>query len=541
MTLQSPRRFSVLGRQGLPFSTRFLVAIATTGTVLILTIVQLLLAYEYSGMVATGILEGGDMEEQILSAHHNRQERKTAGSSTTTIRKWGCNISLAPFVFVHVGKAGGGSIRARIGASALNFTRAKWWQQGGDNSYYPVPEIQENGSLTEYHRGRFCSSNYPLQRPVYHRDFEGVSICNATTPLGHMIGCPHRSKKCMCEGRRCDIVYVGHNMLGSELHWLPPEYLKKWWASFNTQKRGKSTNMIQTRATTSIMSSLDELENARLARRGELKGGALTSVCTSESQQRIIPVNKVDDAVVHDRCLKDHVDRADSIAREWLAASTVRPVIEDWSGLYASLPVARVTVVRDPFPWLVSKFFWHSVDQKYNLTCDDLDTATEGSGRLQQDTLKLVQKRSNEDGRGWLVSFALTYIMYLCGEECWSRIDHGALHSLEELEVQTTNNLRHAFAVVGTIDDVDTFYKMVSTRMSYMDLSLNPEQVGKAHASRKTIESARCKAKFADPEFLSELMKRSPEVAMLSRIYHVALEVNRFHLEELRQCGGEDF
>lgn len=38
-----------------------------------------------------------------------------------TIRKWGCNITDTPLIFVHIGKAGGGNIRARFSASALNY------------------------------------------------------------------------------------------------------------------------------------------------------------------------------------------------------------------------------------------------------------------------------------------------------------------------------------------------------------------------------------------------------------------------------------
>ena len=54
---------------------------------------------------------------------------------------------------------------------------------------------------------------------------------------------------------------------------------------------------------------------------------------------------------------------------------------------------------------------------------------------------------------GWIRSFALEGILYLCGEDCLVRY-HAKLTTLAELETQAEENLRHSFAVVGTPFDI---------------------------------------------------------------------------------------
>jgi hypothetical protein len=148
-----------------------------------------------------------------------------------TIRSWGCHRTETPLIFVHIGKAGGGSVRTRFAAAALDHTREDRWRSSHtDNHCYPVSE-----SI----RAKFSSSaanNFViLNSTVKPRSYEGNSPCNATTPLGMAIACPQSTQRVPLgcrdlDSEGCHTVYVGHNYMGTELHWLTPKYLQKWWS-----------------------------------------------------------------------------------------------------------------------------------------------------------------------------------------------------------------------------------------------------------------------------------------------------------------------
>ena len=126
-----------------------------------------------------------------------------------------------------------------MAAAALNYNRSAWYRlHEKDDHYYPI--FDENGKL---HKGTFGFSQFPswvpASLPQFHGDldYEGFGFCAATTPLGIAIACPNEQNPIYCHDRdndttshnRCDIVYMGHNLLGSELHWLPTSYLVTWW------------------------------------------------------------------------------------------------------------------------------------------------------------------------------------------------------------------------------------------------------------------------------------------------------------------------
>ena len=171
----------------------------------------------------------------------------TANQPThSQIRSWGCNLQTSPLIFVHIGKAGGGSVRARFAASALNYTRGlvlddplqanddgdetsgieenvqeqrrrrlaaggrrgggngrkgrgkrggggngggqrKAWAKVTNGSYYPMLA----GKNHTPSRGYFCNSGHSNRRPTLDgKTFEGTLMCEATTPLGRAIACP---------------------------------------------------------------------------------------------------------------------------------------------------------------------------------------------------------------------------------------------------------------------------------------------------------------------------------------------------------------
>jgi len=51
------------------------------------------------------------------------RQHKVLDVHDQSIRSWGCHMTDTPFLFVHIGKAGGGIVRRRLATAALNFTR----------------------------------------------------------------------------------------------------------------------------------------------------------------------------------------------------------------------------------------------------------------------------------------------------------------------------------------------------------------------------------------------------------------------------------
>ena len=134
---------------------------------------------------------------------------------------------------------------------------------------------------------------------------------------------------------------------------------------------------------------------------------------------------------------------------------------------------------------------------------------------------------------GWAVRFALEYLMYLCGEDCVARYHFGTATDLSHLEVQAERNLRHSFAVVGLLNETESFYEMVDRRMQYIQPMQHSQINGARHGSKTTDD---CKQQFQNQSFQQKMIEKSPEIAVLNRLYNVAVEVNRFQKEELRKC-----
>ena len=119
------------------------------------------------------------------------------------IRSWGCDLKTGPFVFVHIGKAGGGNVRARIAASSLNYTKDKWSNRDG-SYYYPmvatgeeeeeiapaiaaIEEEQGDSSPSEQYTGRFCNSEISQSRPNPQKTFEGTTMCHGVSPIAQAV------------------------------------------------------------------------------------------------------------------------------------------------------------------------------------------------------------------------------------------------------------------------------------------------------------------------------------------------------------------
>ncbi len=430
----------------------------------------------------------------LLNLNGDRNVNRWINRNT---RKWGCHRKETPLIFVHIGKAGGGMIRARFAAAAFDYDRENWHAPRKDQHYYPVHKAA-NAS--------FCNSMFKRYTipgtDVVQKSFEGNLPCNATTPIGMALACPEpvrESRRCRgCQdlkSKHCHTIYMGHNRLGSELHWLPPKYLQNWWQS-TPWKNNMTVDW-------KLVTPHDD-------------GNVWCTTPNQEWQSHSRPTSTHAYRQLFQDCsLPIGKDWDFKFQTLWRALDSATPnhVPVNYSPIYASLPVQRVTMVREPWSWLVSKFFWHH-GLSSEFRCDDLKTATD-----------------------WAHDYALQGIVYFCGNDCGIRWDHNQM-SLEELWIQSESNLRHAFTVVGLMNETNTFYEMLSTRVAYLNMSRNIEVQGKRHESGRSRETVRCHKVFQASDFQADMREKVPMIRLLEHLYHVAVEVNRFQLQELKECQG---
>lgn len=152
---------------------------------------------------------------------------------------------------------------------------------------------------------------------------------------------------------------------------------------------------------------------------------------------------------------------------------------------------------------------------------------------------------SDTDGYGWATRYAMLYIFYLCGEDCAARWEMSSSgynddRLLAQLEQQAANNLRRSFAVVGLLHETDTFFDMVTARVQYIDMSIHADVEGELHDTGTNGYIAKCKERFRDPDLRQKFREASPAVAALERLYDVAVQVNRFQVQELASSPHVD-
>jgi hypothetical protein len=172
----------------------------------------------------------------IATSNHDAQQQPAAAAAAAvaaaapeevSIRNWGCNLMETPLIFVHIGKSGGGTVRARLAASALNYTRAAkaWTMDKLDKSYYPVGGSGGAGgpldNSNNHHdkRGFFCDKGHPQFRATPGQGQEKTLFCHAITPLGQSIACPEpltwthgQCKRCDPISDQCPVVYTGKSL-----------------------------------------------------------------------------------------------------------------------------------------------------------------------------------------------------------------------------------------------------------------------------------------------------------------------------------------
>ena len=100
----------------------------------------------------------------------------------TSIRRWGCNLRQTPLIFVHIGKSGGGMVRARFAASALNFSKDQNWRKP-EGAYYPIFEGRKGEDAV---KGYFCNSGHANYKPRTYK-YRSTLLCTETYHMDRFI------------------------------------------------------------------------------------------------------------------------------------------------------------------------------------------------------------------------------------------------------------------------------------------------------------------------------------------------------------------
>jgi len=347
-------------------------------------------------------------------------------------------------------------------------------------------------------------------------------------------------------GSTCDSIFVGHNNVGSELTWLPPRYLKNhWWDQSEFGKMPEHKNLLEP--------FWDRLVDDRRHRRTKLKLAAMDY--NKIEKENLEPPKestagrwcprgyKYKEKTLYDRPSdrKQYHAAYETCGRP-LAADADRAFMEafsstsNFSPFYASMPVHRVTVMRDPWSWIVSKFFWHGLNkvfpkEKGVLSCMDVLRVAEKDDELPPDDPHDPTRQL-----GWMEQYSLAALTKLCGDDCRIRYSNGMM-TLEDIEEQVSSNLRNAFSVVGILHEQDSFFDMLTDRIQYVDMALHPNMTGDEHPTRKTKANLMCRSVYASDENFREMVREKvPAFATLEHMYLLGVRVNAFQKEELRQC-----
>ena len=437
-------------------------------------------------------------------------------TNDTSIRSWKCGLTQTPLIFVHLAKAGGGSIRRRIAYSAVQYTRSlhQWGQPHLDQSYYPIrrQSLQPSNGTVHPHlqhdkdKAYFCNSGHYQYMPIpQHRTYEGTRVCTATTPLGQAMACPEPERRSTtttstststCYSNQDRVVYVGHNGFGTEVHWLSQSFLESWW---NTEWVNQLNENNTKKDATYLSLQWQHRHQFGDAQHSHGNDAALRQRRQDTIDQR---TNRFLSTFPAFSSLGTNTNNTSSVGHA-PTSSVYRG--RAYAALYASVPVLRVVLMREPFAWLGSKFAWHDLSQRGGVVCDDITYATAGAGHFniyrewnqsqlvdyeQQQPERQPQTSNNNNNNnnhsssqhaqtaprirrprrrgwqrnpkppgfsgswapGWMRRYALNQVYDLCGSDC--RVRHFQNRStLTEIVAQAEWNLRHSFAVVGILPD----------------------------------------------------------------------------------------
>jgi hypothetical protein len=230
----------------------------------------------------------------------------------------------------------------------------------------------------------------------------------------------------------------------------------------------------------------------------------------------------------------------------------------NYSSVYASIPVQRVTMLRNPWSWIVSKFYWHNLNMLIPPPPQSNNHNQYACQRVTYPILARYHQTANNNGQNnkkmaaepipvpvnpitgkklsWVEQFCIAHLIKLCGNDCRIRYENGMMN-LEEIENQVEDNIRYAFSIVGLLNETESFYNMITDRIQYVNMTYNSNVQGLDHATEQTDENIACKKLFTkNYKFQQYVRDTIPSFAALERIYNVGVEVNRYQKAELKTC-----
>eukprot|EP00531_Pseudo-nitzschia_arenysensis_P001738 CAMPEP_0116117408 /NCGR_PEP_ID=MMETSP0329-20121206/1556_1 /TAXON_ID=697910 /ORGANISM="Pseudo-nitzschia arenysensis, Strain B593" /LENGTH=535 /DNA_ID=CAMNT_0003610969 /DNA_START=362 /DNA_END=1969 /DNA_ORIENTATION=- len=450
-----------------------------------------------------------------------------------------------------------------------NFRRAKFCNSNNQNIMIPLNNktIRLTNRKTSFEGDMFCNATTPfgmaIACPMGHRSrrlaFYQSQMC---------LGCndeyyletqyyrklnPNETERDLNllvhppdPSRICDTVYVGHNTMGAELNWLPPRYLKEhWWEKSPWKKVGDER--------------FDRYWESLLSDRNHRAQEVLKYLKYPSLQQRYSELVKNDtdspkwcpngysahgikepyfhrashhnndwesSSSRYENCTLPIGQAADGLFRDlWKKSKSTfsgnQSYIDDnnYSPVYASMPLQRITMIREPFSWLISKFFW---DQKVylRLSCQDIHASSHENPTIS-----------------WIELYSYQYLIYLCGIDCETRYENKQI-SLEGIAAQAESNLRNSFSVVGLLHESDSFYEMLDQRIAFLDFNQSFRVDGHArHKSHFAKQKPMCQKLYLEDEtFREKIRAEIPAFQAMERVYNVGVEVNRFQKQELQEC-----
>jgi len=79
-----------------------------------------------------------------------------------------------------------------------------------------------------------------------------------------------------------------------------------------------------------------------------------------------VPVKK-HELNIYTKCGKPIAENADRIFKRMMNGAT------NFAPIYASMPLHRVTMLRDPWSWIISYYFWHTKIKNWaGIKCDNI-------------------------------------------------------------------------------------------------------------------------------------------------------------------------
>mmetsp|Transcript_1024 Transcript_1024/g.2200 ORF Transcript_1024/g.2200 Transcript_1024/m.2200 type:complete len:642 (-) Transcript_1024:448-2373(-) len=452
------------------------------------------------------------------------------------------------------------------------------------SNYQSMSSMQRNGLYSSALCQGCDDEHYLMEK--YYKD---------TSNYGQRVSASKKLVNLPPPEHTCDVVYVSHNNIGNEMNWLPPRYLKEHWWDNSVWKEGQNSNHKLEHLWKQLLDDRERRRTIALRNRNVINligrwNSTIKGILVDEREKQLRleqrekkshtedkkknkdrwcpqgyrtryakggrrniqydrpAVNTIrwqDTENRYNNCVKPLGERADKLFKQVWKEKQRRLTRDDpknmltvedpsnFSPIYASMPLHRVTMLRDPWSWIISKYFWHpTMASKFE--CQNV------TARFTHSTL------------GWVSVHSLLYLFQLCGNECITRYENGFV-TLEQIEAQVESNLRNAFSVVGLLHESDSFYDMIDKRIDYVDtkrlydtnrkrnsheyelISLLNAPLHMSGGSKTAKEN--CKNLFLkDETFREEVRRTVPEFAALERMYKVGVEVNRFQQDELSRC-----